>query len=326
MVEVHGIKLVYGGGCSHETLGMGDYLAEQGVVLLTPLTGSGTGDFAYRNSVSKAAQVRSVLPVLEALGFRRFALLSNDTPFAQEFRLAYIEFLPSIGGQIVADEVAISGARVSESQKSITSHGWITGSREQMESLVTPDILPPVRASGGGESWGYDLDRIVAAAPDAVIVLPHQSADGWFLLNAVRNAGFGGQAVLNHVIDPDDEIIGYRLYRTLIEGTYVPSLLPQADPGWTVLEFDGDCDSHPYCSAAYGGVLLMAEAMRSCSGGEPGCISGFMAENPDWGSRSFGVVDVAREASRPGDFQVHQVRDGQFLPVDGEQPVAKPSP
>ena len=42
LVETHGVGIVHAGGCSHETLGMGDYLAEQGVVLLTPLTNSGT--------------------------------------------------------------------------------------------------------------------------------------------------------------------------------------------------------------------------------------------------------------------------------------------
>ena len=326
LTEMHGVQLVYGGGCSHETLGMGDYLAEQGVVLLTPLTSSGTGDFSYRNAVSKSAQARSLLPVLQARGFRRFALLSNDTSLAQGFRQAYVELLPTIGGHIFADEVVPAGARIDTTGKSLTTYGALAGGRSQvsrqLELIYTPDVLWPADAG----DVRAQADRIAASAPDAVIVLPHRAADGWFMLQLVRDAGFDGSGSLNHVIDSDDKIIHHRRYRELIEGFYVPSLPPQPDPDWPVLEGDGYCDSDRHCSAAYAGVLLMAEALRACEAGEPGCLSDFVTQNPDWGSRTFGVLDVAEEAGRGGDFQVYQVRDARFIPVDGEQPVAESSP
>ena len=40
------------------------------------------------------------MDVFQAQDFRRFALLTNDTPFAQRFRRAYVELLPSIGGEL----------------------------------------------------------------------------------------------------------------------------------------------------------------------------------------------------------------------------------
>ena len=69
LVEIHGVGIVYFGGCSHETLGAVDYLPEQGVVLLTPLTSDGTRDFAFSNS-----QGRSYSAIADARGVKTVTL------------------------------------------------------------------------------------------------------------------------------------------------------------------------------------------------------------------------------------------------------------
>ena len=129
--------MIYAGSCSSETLGMADYLREYGTILITPMTSSGTGDFAFRNNVSRSAQVGSVIGVFQEQGFRRFALLTNDTPFSQRFRRAYVELLPSIGGEIVADEVVPGGAKIGPPQGSLTMYGHITGTVEEMREFLS---------------------------------------------------------------------------------------------------------------------------------------------------------------------------------------------
>ena len=122
LVEIADVDLIYGGGCSHETLGIARYLDGNGAILLTPLSRSGRGEFAFRNSVSKSAQVNLVIAVLQSRDFQRFALLTNDTPFVQAFRREYIDRLPGIGGEIVADEVVPSGAELGPPSVSLTTY------------------------------------------------------------------------------------------------------------------------------------------------------------------------------------------------------------
>ena len=134
-----------------------------------------------------------MLPLLEAQDFRRFALLSNNTPFAQGFRRPYAELLPSIGGKIVADEVVTAGAKLDDNPCiGLTTYGHLTGTQEQMREffreLRTPCLKPPDDSGGVANQTA----RIAAASPDAVIVLPHTVEDAWFLLSELREAGFSG--------------------------------------------------------------------------------------------------------------------------------------
>ena len=91
-------------------------------------------------------------PLLLEQDFRRFALFTNDTAFAQDLRTWYQNLLPSGGGEIVADEVV---------------------------------------PSGQGD-YTAQAGRIAAANPDLVIVLPQTIPDIDYLLTPLRDAGYSG--------------------------------------------------------------------------------------------------------------------------------------
>ena len=312
LVEGGKVSMIYAGSCSSETLGMADYLRENGTILITPMTSSGTGDFAFRNNVSRSAQVRSVIGVFQEQGFRRFALLTNDTPFSQRFRRAYVELLPSIGGEIVADEVVPGGAKIGPPQGSLTMYGQITGTVEEMRefyrSLEAPTVMGPEAAA----EVSVQAARIVTAAPDAVIVLPRTVPDAWFLVSVLRAAGYDGPGAMNHVIESEGDIL---YFRDLIEGFYIPTLKPQPDPDLSAPQDAGFCESDRHCAAAYAGILLMAETLRVCGGQDSTCMRDFLAQHPIWRSRRFGVLDADEEFSKGGDFVVLQILNGQFHPV-----------
>ena len=319
LVEGSGVKIIYGGSCSYETLGMAAYAEENQVSLVTPLTGSGSGYFVFRNRASKAAQVRAMLPLLEAQGFRRFALLTSDTAFAQGFRSSYTELLPAIGGEIVADEVVPAGAKLNDDPCiGLTTYGHFTGTQEQMQEffreLRTPCLKPPDDSGGVADQTA----RIAAASPDAVIVLPHTVEDAWFLLSKLRDAGFSGPGAVNDVVDSSESSIVY--FWEMMEGFYVPSFETYGEPELSAMRKNDFCWSDGYCTAAYSGVLLMAEALRTCAGAdedESVCLGQYLAENPDWGGVAFGVLGSDKADSMEDYFRVHVVQEyGEFVPVD----------
>ena len=321
LVEVGKVRMIYGGSCSDETLGMASYLEENQAILVTPLTRSGTGDFAFRNNVSISAQARSVMDVFQAQGFRRFALLTNDTPFAQRLRRAYVEILLSIGGEIVADEVVPSGAELGPPAAELTTYGHKTGTAAEMREFYLSLNAPTVVGPKGVAEVSVQTARIAAASPDAVIVLPQTVPDAWFLVAVLQEAGFDGPGAMNHVIKSEDDI---RYFRELMEGFYIPTVEPQPDPDLAAPQDAGYCESGRHCAAAYVGILLMAETLRVCGEQDSTCIRDFIAEHPSWGSRRFGVLDADQDFNRGGDFVVLQVRDGQFHPVTGDQLLPTP--
>ena len=233
LVEIANVDLIYSAGCSHETLGMAKYLDESESILVTPLSRSGRGQFAFRNSVSKSAQVNSVIAVLQARDFRRFALLTSDTPFAQAFRREYIDRLPGIGGEIVADEVVPSGAELGLPSIGLTTYGAITGTMEEMEEFYRSLRRPRVVGPEGAGDVAAQIKRTATAAPDAVIVLPHTIPDAWFLLSSLRTAGFEGPGAMNHIVESEEDAL---YFLELMEGFYVPTLNHNPTPIWPRLK------------------------------------------------------------------------------------------
>ena len=73
--RTRGIRVIYGGSCSSETLGMAPYTEEQRVLLLTPLSSSdeisGAGDYVFRNTVANSSEVDAMISFLRPKGSGR---------------------------------------------------------------------------------------------------------------------------------------------------------------------------------------------------------------------------------------------------------------
>ena len=68
LVEDSGVKIIYGGSCSDETLGIAPYAEANQVLQLTPLSTSSAvsqaGDYVFRNIPGNAAAVRATVDAL----------------------------------------------------------------------------------------------------------------------------------------------------------------------------------------------------------------------------------------------------------------------
>ena len=275
LVEDSGVKVIYGGSCSDEVLGMAPYTEANQVLLLSPLGESSeistAGDYVFRNIPSNSAHVRIMAPLLLEQGFRRFALFTNDTAFAQDLRMWHKELLTAGGGEVVADEVVQSGSEDN-------------------------------RAAAG---------RIAAANPDLVIVLPQTVPDIGYLLQPLRDAGYGGPGASSSVVSGGS----IAPYADLLEGFYVPALnfkgRGQAD--FAALQADTECDLDSYCATVYDGVLLLAEALLECGDQDAACLRDFLYGTQNWEGPYFGAISFDENGDIDGSFYFSQIRNGQAV-------------
>lgn len=163
LVEEDDVVVIYGGSCSDETLGMAPYTESKQVLLLTSLSSSDAisdaGDYVFRNYPSNYGQVDAMVDFLRSKDYRKFALLTADTAYAQDLRRSYLRQLSDIGGEIVADEVVADDAG----------------------------------------SLQVEASRIAAASPDVVVVLPQTVPGWGRFVTALDEAGVDAQGVGNDV-------------------------------------------------------------------------------------------------------------------------------
>ena len=172
---------------------------------------------------------------------------------------------------------------------------------------------------------------------------PHKIEDAWFLLTELREAGFAGPGAVNDVANSEESSPGSwgwsggRLggrgrivyFLELLEGFYVPSFETYREPDLAAMKRDDYCWSDGYCTASYTGVVLMAEALRTCGEADENksmCLRAFLAENPDLGGVSFGVLDSDKADSMEDYFRVDMVQEGEFVPVGEAGPPAISEP
>lgn len=275
LVEDSGVKIIYGGSCSDEVLGMAPYTEANQVLLLSPLGESSeistAGDYVFRNIPSNSAHVRIMAPLLLAQGFRRFALFTNDTAFAQDLRKWHTELLTAGGGEVVADEVVPAGERDNSAAAA----------------------------------------RIAAANPDLAIVLPQNVPDIGYLLQPLRDAGYAGPGASSSVISGG----AADQYADLLEGFYVPGLnfksRGQAD--FAALQADTECDLDSYCATVYDGIQLLAAALLECGDQDTACLRDFLYGTQNWEGRYYGTISFDENGDIPGSFYFSQIRNGKAV-------------
>lgn len=278
LVEDSGVKVIYGGSCSDETLGMAPYVEANEVVMLTPLSTSSAisaaGDYIFRNIPGNGALAQALVDALPAGEFSRFAILADDTAFARDLREWFIRLLPGIGGEIVADE-----------------------------------IVP----SGEGD-YNAVAERIVAANPDFVIVLPQTIPDTGYLLRPLRAAGYAGPGASNTVASVPEAV---NQFADLLEGFYLPAVdfKMEGHPEFNLLQADTDCDLAHYCAIAYDGVILLSEMLLECGDQNTVCMRDFLYGTQNWDGPYYGLISFDQNGDVAGSFHISRLEQGQLVPV-----------
>ncbi len=108
LVSIDQVKVILGGACSGETLGAAPITEAAKVILLSPTSSSPkittAGDFVFRTYSSDANAGRIAADKAYEMGFKKAALITETTDYAQSLRETFKNSFRSKGGQIVADE------------------------------------------------------------------------------------------------------------------------------------------------------------------------------------------------------------------------------
>ncbi|MBI1936462.1 ABC transporter substrate-binding protein [Candidatus Woesearchaeota archaeon] len=166
LINIDKVKIIIGGVCSGETLGAAPIANENKVVMVSPsatspdITTNG-GDFVFRLSPSDAfAGVVASDYAFKDLKFRKAAIISESTDYAQGLRRVFKENFEKLGGQVVADE---------------TFNPEDTDFRTQ-------------------------VTKVKAAAPDVVYLVPQTKAKGVLLVKQLKEAGVAKQLLTAEVM------------------------------------------------------------------------------------------------------------------------------
>ena len=170
---IRGVNAIFGAGCSGETLGIVGYTEANQILVFTPASTSPevthAGDFVFRNNPSDIAQVAKQSEYISQNGYKRVAIISENTDFAQALRNGYLEQLPPLGVQVIADEV------------------------------ITPE----------SKDVRTEVTKILSTNPDAVLVMPQTVPMGGVFVRQLREQGFDGQLFVNQATGNQDAIDRY---------------------------------------------------------------------------------------------------------------------
>lgn len=154
LINVNGVKIILGGACSGETLAVVP-LAEQNKVILfsafsTAPDITNAGDFVFRNAPSDILSgVDTAEMVFFKDGYKKAAILSENTDYAQGVRRVFKQHFRELGGEIVADEIYLQNAKDFRTQ----------------------------------------LTKIKSANPDAIIFIPQTGITGGLAVKQAREIG-----------------------------------------------------------------------------------------------------------------------------------------
>lgn len=279
LVEEESVRVIFGGTCSDETLGMSPYTEVNRVLLLTPLSSSDqisdAGDYVFRMAPRNSAQVAAMVAYLEKREFRRYALLTTDTKLGQDLRRSYLASLPTINGEIVADEV------------------------------IAPDA----------KNVAAEAARIAAASPDAVIVLPQTIPDAGLYVTALHHAGVDAQGIGSDIVGLSQTIAEYGAY---VQGYIVPTnvVKGEGEAAFAALKEDTDCDLGIFCATPYDGIFLLGEALAQCGDQDTDCIRDFLYATNDWEGPFYGVMSFDANGDLAGSFQIDRIEGETQTPTD----------
>lgn len=114
LVNVDKVVAIVGAGCSGETLAAAPIAEAAKVVMLSPTSSSpdvtNAGDYIFRNYPSDALKGKAFGAFFKTAGFKKIAIIGENTDFCQGIRTSITENLPA-GTSIVFNEVVDPGTK-----------------------------------------------------------------------------------------------------------------------------------------------------------------------------------------------------------------------
>ena len=108
LTEVEGVRIILGGTCSSETLGVAPLAEKDRVIILSPASTSPditfAGDYIFRTAINSMQVGTDIGNTLWVDGVRRLATITESTDYAEGVRRTAVAQFEKLGGSLAAEE------------------------------------------------------------------------------------------------------------------------------------------------------------------------------------------------------------------------------
>ncbi len=243
LVNLKGVKTIFGGICSGETLGAAPFVEEKKIIFLSPASTSPeittAGEYIFRNVGSDVHQaIVAAQKVIEQEN-KKIAVLSENTDYAQALREKFKEEIVKFGGTIVADE------------------------------LVNSDE----------KEFRVQLLKIKQSEPDAIYLVPQTIPVAILFAKQVKEQDISAKLYGAEMFSLGDTLNEGKDY---MEGMIIQKQhFDETTEGFKYLQETIGCDVGVFCATLYDGLFLLAEKMEKC-GEDTDCIKKELYNTKGW--------------------------------------------
>ncbi|MBW2969888.1 penicillin-binding protein activator [Candidatus Woesearchaeota archaeon] len=283
LIDVDGVKVVFGGAASSETLGAAPIVEQAKVILISAISSSpditNAGDFVFRTYPSDAYSASVAAEYAFKQGWKRAAVFSEQKDYSQGLRRIFKESFTKAGGEIVADEVYASD-----------------------DADFRAQVL-----------------KIKDSKPDVVVVYPQTDVKGLALVKQLKENGVNQQLIGAEILVAKGSV---EKDPALLEGLIGLELgLDDKNPKSSALfaKYRKEKGQEPplspvFMASAYDDVFLIADAVSEV-GLDAEKIRDWLYNVKDWDG-ALGKVSIDKNGDPIlKNFLVKQVQDGEVVVI-----------
>ncbi len=273
LVNLKGVKVILGAGCSGETLGAAPFAESNKVIMMSPASTSPkvseAGDYIFRNVGSDAYQAIVAGEKVASSGVKKVAILSENTDYAQDLRNAFKVKVESAGLEVVADEV------VHSDQKDLKT-----------------EVL-----------------KIKNSGAEAIFIIPQSFPTGVIYVDHIVEGNLGDVQLYGAEVLAFEETInelpnGMIVFKQAFDDTTASFQDLKAKTG---------CELGLYCATIYDGALLISEVLDKCGDKDTDCIKNELYNTQGWQGKYQGEVSFDANGDVSTDFDAYKVMDGKLV-------------
>ncbi len=243
LVNVDGVKVIIGGFCSDETLGVASITENKGVITFSPASSSpkvtDAGDYIFRNWPSDSSQGKLLAKHSLDNGYKKVGVIYEQTDYALGIKDTFEAAMTAGGGEVVSENF---GAETTD--------------------------------------FRAQLLKMKGAGIDALLINPQTAPKGEGIVKQLKEMDFKVAFLGNDVFMGSNDVMAN--YGEFLEGTVgAEGSYDSAHPEWTELQgkykeqYGEDVPYPAYMASGYDAIYILTEAIKA-AGHDADKVKGYL--------------------------------------------------
>jgi len=279
LINVDGVKIIFGGLCSGETLGAAPITEANKVILFSAASGSpditNAGDYVFRNFPSDATSGSKVARAAIERGDIRIAIIAEQTDYSIAVKRVFRTTFENLGGDVLVDEAFVSDS----------------------------------------SDFRAQLTKIKNANPDAIYLVTQTPAKYGQVLKQLRELDINQQIYTNEFAAVEEILENYP---DAIEGAIfaIPAFDETSDKSAELInklnEKLGDLGGAlppVYFATTYDAIYILKESIDEC-GEETDCIRDFLYDIKDRDGFA-GLLSIDSNGDAEFEYVLKSIKNGE---------------